>query len=183
MNLHLKNISPWNWFNKEHGGEKVPIKYKSPISSASAQELHNEIDQVIDNFFNGNNWSDLNELSTSIARDRGFIPQLNIIELEDAYQIEVELPGVEKQDIKVELHDDSLMIMGEKAMKRDEVEGNYHRIERLYGAFQRTLSLPLNTDKDSIRADFKNGVLRLSIAKDGSTGSLAREIEIEQPVN
>jgi HSP20 family protein len=176
-------MSPWNWFNKERGGEKIPINYKSSISPAPAQELHNEIDQVIDNFFNGNNWSDLNELSNPIARNSGFMPQLNIRELEDAYQIDVEIPGVEKQDIKVELHDDTLMIMGEKAMESDDIEGNYHRIERLYGAFQRTLSLPLNTDKESIKADFKNGVLSLSIAKDGSVGELAREIEIEQPVS
>ena len=79
--------------------------------------------------------------------------------------ISAELPGLSKEDVKINIADDILTISGEKK-QREKVEGNtYHRIERTYGKFQRNFSLPTHIQGDKVKAGFKDGVLTVTLPK------------------
>jgi HSP20 family protein len=74
-----------------------------------------------------------------------------------------ELPGLDKDDVKVEIADDSITIQGEKKRESESTEGGFHRSERSYGRFYRTIPLPEGTQADKAKAEFKNGVLEVSV--------------------
>ena len=92
-------------------------------------------------------------------------PAVDITETDDKYCVRAELPGVDKGDVTVELEDGVLQIRGEKKSRRDEKTEKGRRLECAYGAFSRGFSLPKDADADRITAEFKDGVLSISIAK------------------
>jgi HSP20 family protein len=100
----------------------------------------------------------------------------------------VELPGVDEKDIDVSLVGDQLTIKGEKKSehedKKDEAGRVYHRVERSYGAFQRTMTVPYRIDPDQVSAEFKDGVLKIHLPKpaDAIGQSKARKIEVRRTV-
>jgi HSP20 family protein len=91
-------------------------------------------------------------------------PPVDIRETDDGYRIDVELPAVAADDVKVNVKDGVLIVSGERRYEK-ETEGKVHRIERRYGKFTRSFRLPENVNEDKIDATSKNGVLTLSIAK------------------
>lgn len=94
------------------------------------------------------------------------------------YKIELELPGVKKQDIDISLHDHVLTVKGEKRSTREEKTGSVFFCERRYGAFQRTFRLPADARGESVLADFTDGVLTLTIPRVEPEQPKARRIEI-----
>jgi HSP20 family protein len=92
-------------------------------------------------------------------------PVVDIYEQDDAYVIKAELPGVEKKDISVELKGRTLVVKGERTSENEVKEGHYYRRERTFGKFQRAFSLPEALETDKIKAEFKDGVLRLTVPK------------------
>jgi HSP20 family protein len=92
-------------------------------------------------------------------------PALDISERKDAYLVTVELPGVKMDDLKVTLEDDVLSIQGERHITNDTSEEQYHRIERRYGAFRRSITLPAHVMADAIEASLEDGVLRILVPK------------------
>ena len=92
-------------------------------------------------------------------------PAVDITETDDAYCVRAELPGVDKDDVTVELEDGVLQVRGEKKSRRDEKTEKGRVLECTYGAFSRGFSLPKDADADQISAEFKDGVLSISIAK------------------
>ena len=96
---------------------------------------------------------------------RGFGPAVDVSESDDYYVITVELPGLKKDDVTVELHEGTLTIRGEKRSEREE-EGEHRRhVERSFGTFSRSFSLPANVDGEHIDARFEDGVLTVEIRK------------------
>lgn len=92
-------------------------------------------------------------------------PAVDLIEKEDKLIAKVELPGVEKKDVKLSLTDNNLSIQGE-VKKDDETKNeNYYYRERMYGSYSRTISLPAEIDKEKINAKFKNGILEITMPK------------------
>lgn len=91
--------------------------------------------------------------------------RVDITETDDAYKVRAELPGVSKDDVTVELEQGVLCIRGEKKSRRDEKVERGRRLECAYGAFSRSFPLPKDADADRISAQFKDGVLDVSIAK------------------
>jgi HSP20 family protein len=118
--------------------------------------LQREIDRMFDRFKTGN--SDDTSLKT-------WTPSVDIIEKENDFHIKVELPGVDKKDVKITVQDDVLIIKGEKKMESEKKGENYHRVERCYGAFQRSFSLPHTVAADKIDASYDNGILTISLPK------------------
>lgn len=99
----------------------------------------------------------------------------------NAVIVEAELPGVAEEDIDVELNDTTLTIRGEKRSERQEDEnGDYHVVERSYGSFARSLSLPFAVDPDSVEAVFRDGVLKLTLPKPPESRSRAKKIGIRR---
>lgn len=92
-------------------------------------------------------------------------PLVDFIESENEYLINAELPEVPRENVKVTVQDRTLTISGERAMEKEEKDKKIHRIERAYGHFARSFSLPEDADPTQIRAEFKNGVLNVHVAK------------------
>ena len=92
-------------------------------------------------------------------------PMLDVSETKDAMMVTAELPGLDAEDIDVALTGDLLTIKGEKEKKTEEKEEQYHRTERTYGAFLRSVRLPMAVDGSKVTATFKNGVLAVTLPK------------------
>ena len=99
----------------------------------------------------------------------------------EAYQITMELPGVEKEDVEIAVQDNMLMVTGEKQDEHEEDAKNFLFTEREYGAFQRAFRIPPDVDQNAINADFNNGVLRLNLPKVKASASSIRKVEINSP--
>lgn len=91
-------------------------------------------------------------------------PPVDVVEEKDRIFVKVEVPGVDENDLKVTFEDGLLTVSGERQFERKD-DRNYHRIERAYGSFTRTFSLPRSVDASQIVADYRNGVLEISIPK------------------
>jgi HSP20 family protein len=94
-----------------------------------------------------------------------FSPRINLAENETEVVVFAELPGVLKEDVKLSIQDHILTIKGEKKKEIDEDKVNFYRVERLYGAFSRSIEIPVEVDVDKISAKFENGVLRIVLTK------------------
>jgi len=92
-------------------------------------------------------------------------PALDISERKDAYLVSVELPGVKLEDLEITLDDGMLTIQGERSFADDSSEQQYHRIERRYGAFRRSITLPAHVMADMVEASFEDGVLQIVVPK------------------
>lgn len=92
-------------------------------------------------------------------------PAVDVYEDENSFLIKLEVPEVKKEDVKVDLHDDTLSISGVRRIENEEKREGYHRVERSYGEFYRSFALPPNVNTDGINAQFKDGVLRLTLPK------------------
>lgn len=92
-------------------------------------------------------------------------PAVDLYEKDDHFMIKAELPGVDKNDIKIDLKDRLLTLSGERTYDNEVKEENYYRRERSYGKFQRAFTLPADVDSDKIKADFKDGVLQIEVPK------------------
>jgi HSP20 family protein len=90
---------------------------------------------------------------------------VNIYEDEHTIRIDAELPGMEEKDIDVSLENNMLTISGERKLENEEKKENFHRIERSYGRFTRSFTLPPTVDSEHVNAEFNNGVLRVSLNK------------------
>jgi HSP20 family protein len=106
-----------------------------------------------------------------------WVPAVDVAETEDAVNVKVEAPGVKKEDIKISVTNNVLTVRGEKKMEKETSEENYHRIERVYGSFVRSLELPTLVRADKVKASFKDGVLSIVLPK--SEEVKPKEIAIE----
>ncbi len=111
-----------------------------------------------------------------LLRQNKFQPRLDLVETEENIQITAELPGMTEKDIKIKVHNNMLVIQGEKKQEQVEKEKNYCYTERHYGAFQRSIPLPETIKEDAIQAKFKNRVLEINMPK---CSPKTKEIEIE----
>jgi len=120
--------------------------------------VQRDINRLFDNFFRGGAQGD--ETFSSY-----WTPAVDISEQENEYIVKMELPGVAKEDVKISLESNILTIKGEKKQEKEEKNKNLHRIERSYGSFQRSFTLPTTVKSDKIDAFFKDGVLTVSLPK------------------
>lgn len=106
----------------------------------------------------------------SVSRSGGaayaFVPKVDIIEHETAFEIHLAVPGVSKEDFKIDLKDHHLTISGERKFGTEKSENNFKSIETQYGTFRRSFALPENVDGEKINASYKDGILALVVPKD-----------------
>lgn len=105
-------------------------------------------------------------------------PRVDIVEDESAYLVKAELPEMKKEDVKVTAEDGVLTISGERKMEKEEKNKKYHRIEREYGSFVRSFTLPTGTSGDKVTAEFKEGVLKVRLPKDAKAAPKAVDIKV-----
>jgi HSP20 family protein len=99
------------------------------------------------------------------AMTTAWAPALDISERKDAYLVTVEVPGVEPEDLDITMEDGLLTIKGERQFTSESSEQQFHRVERRYGAFRRSITLPAQVQTDHIEATFDNGVLQIVVPK------------------
>ena len=134
------------------------VRTLKPWRGSSVQpleDLYKEMDHLVHNLFGDDKRS----------KAPAFIPHLDLSETEEGYQLNVDLPGIKSDDISVELHDNVLTISGKRETTAREEGKTYHRVERLFGEFSRSIKLPETIDEDRLSADYVNGVLTVSLPK------------------
>jgi len=104
-------------------------------------------------------------LATRRETGMGFTPAVDIEETDSHYLMSVDLPGVSKDDVKIDVIENQLTVSGERKFERKADEKNRHFVERSYGQFQRSFTLPAGIDADKIEADFRDGVLHIAVSK------------------
>lgn len=118
--------------------------------------MRRDVDSVFDHFNS--------DLSLG-GESKVFMPVVDILEKENGYSLRFELPGVEKNDVKITVHGDTLTVKGEKKQQFEKTGDRYHHIERSYGTFQRSFTLPAAVDSHKIDASYDNGVLTVDVPK------------------
>ena len=187
MSFDLKKLAPWNWFKNEQeelqAAASLPVQRSDqPVAGGAVSpilQLHREIDRLFDDAFRGFGFPAL-AMPRWPAEWPGMLkPAVDIQETDKQYRIALEVPGVEENDIQITLDNDVLVVRGEKRQEQEKKDGGFHRIERSYGSFQRALNLPGDANQDTIKADFKNGVLTITMDKrEASAPKQGRSIPI-----
>jgi HSP20 family protein len=135
--------------------------------------LRNQINRVFDDFW-GDSWLEpRREMGGA-----GFWPQVDVTETDKEIKVCAEIPGAESKDIDVSVEEGMLTIKGEKKYEREENEKGQYRMERNYGAFERTIALPAEVDEAKAKAEFKKGVLRLTLPKRPGAPSRRKKIPV-----
>jgi HSP20 family protein len=96
---------------------------------------------------------------------RRWVPAMDLVESEDHFVMRADLPGMSEQDIEIELEEGTLTVSGERKAEHEEREEGFHRVERSFGSFSRSLTLPKGIDADAVSASFDRGVLEIRIPK------------------
>ncbi len=120
--------------------------------------LQRQVNRLFDDFFGG-------PLVSGERNLTAWDPVVDIREDTDAYFVHAELPGVKKEEIRITMQDNLLTIRGEKKQELEKKESNYHRIERSFGSFERSFTLPATVKTDKVDANFADGVLTIVLPK------------------
>jgi len=137
----------------------------------SLARLRDEIERLFDRF-----WEDAFELEPLEPLTK-FWPAMDVSENDEAVTVKLELPGVDPKDVSIEVTGDILTIRGEKKQESEEKGKDFHRLERRYGAFQRSVRLPSSVDTQKVEATYKNGVLTITLPK--REGAKRKRIEVK----
>jgi len=153
--MPISDLLPWN-----RDKEKYAIQKREEYDPLDMQR---EMNRMIESFFEDpfrpvsmKRWFD---------EDRSFMPRLDVSESDTEISIRADMPGMDEKDIHLSLENDTLTISGEKRIEKEEKDKTYHRMERRYGSFSRSVDLPSGVDIDKIEAKFKNGVLTVKIVR------------------
>lgn len=139
------------------------IKYNQPGRDIFGKRFSD----IMDEFFN----------DAVATRQTSFAPSIDISETEKQYLIDVELPGIKKEDIDLNIENNTLTISGERKFEKKEDGKQYHRVESHYGSFSRSFTLPDNVKTDSINAAYNNGILNITVEK--SEQQMKKQIKIK----
>jgi HSP20 family protein len=117
--------------------------------------LNGGFDKMFDEIFN----------MSIVENETEFIPRADVHETDESYLVQLDLPGIDKNDVKVKFEDNTLIVSGERKQETKTEEKNYHRVERNYGSFTRSVRLPKDVNAQKISASYKNGVLEITLPK------------------
>lgn len=131
------------------------VPFRSPLQDVAV--LQNRLNSIFNDFARPEAGDEI--MSGS------FIPAVDVYEDEHKLVLKVEAPGVKQEDFDINVENQTLTIKGERKFETDEKEENYHRIERRYGSFVRSFSLPQTVDTNAVQANYDAGVLNISLPK------------------
>lgn len=167
--MSIRDLVPWHVNKKNLSVRNV----HEPLYG-----LQKNINRLFDSFF------DESDLLPSIFEEYenkfgDFAPRIDIKESKKNIEISAELPGMDENDVDLELSDDILTIKGEKKQETEDKKDGYYRMERSYGSFYRTIQLPDGIDKDKTEASFKKGVLKIFVPKTAKAIESQKKIPIK----
>ncbi|HOX40313.1 MAG TPA: Hsp20/alpha crystallin family protein [Candidatus Brocadiia bacterium] len=144
----MTNRSLIPWRKRDYGEAATPMV-----------KLQREMNQLFNEFFEG--WN----LPTFSTHDVSLTPTVDVAESEKEVKVTAELPGIDEKNVDISVVGNALTISGEKKEEKEEKGQTYHRIERTYGSFSRTVPLPAEVDEENTRAVYKNGILTITLPK------------------
>ena len=162
--MSFRGLTPW--LSRRHGVLRSP-------SDNPMQDFYREMDRVFEGFF-----GDFG-LAENGKQRLALVPSVDVAETDKAFEITADLPGVEEKDVEVTVSDGLLTMKGEKKTETEQTDKNYHRAERSYGAFTRSISLPAEIDEAKIAACFKNGVLTVTLPKKPDAKARFKRIDVK----
>jgi HSP20 family protein len=124
--------------------------------SREVDTIQSEVNRVFDAFF-GN--------AGTASRARRWVPAMDLVETDDHLVLRADLPGMSRDDVSIEIKDGALTISGERKTEHEEKSEGFYRVERAFGSFSRSLTLPEGIDMEKVDADFEDGVLEVRIPK------------------
>jgi HSP20 family protein len=147
------NLIKWNPFNElEDISNRLNQIFGRPVVSATADQQ----------MLKGADWT----------------PSVDVSETDKAYLIKAEIPEVKKEDVKVTIDDGMITIQGERKMEKEEKGKKFHRIERSYGSFVRSFRLPDGVDESKVKAEFKDGMINVTLPKSEKAKKKAVEVAV-----
>lgn len=142
--MEIKSMLPWKREKATAGREPLAL-------------FRREMDALFDNFFS--------EVGGQAQSLESFSPRIDLKESDKEIHLTAELPGIEEKDVEITLAGDTLTIRGEKTEEKEEKGEERYRVERSYGAFRRSFSLPCEVDADKATASYKKGILTVVLPK------------------
>jgi HSP20 family protein len=154
-------------------------RYEPPVGTSPfsmMRRLSNEIDRMFDDIWGGRRSSGLFRGASGTGM---WAPDVEVFERKNELVVRADLPGLTKEDVRVEVSDGSLVIHGERKEEQEKSDKGYYLCERSYGSFYRTVPLPEGIKADDARASFKEGVLEITIPAPKLTEKHGRQLEIK----
>lgn len=149
----------------------------SRTRNRNLNDLQREIDRMFGRFFPSQSQSDDSSSGQASSGQAVWAPRTDLVESEDAYRIHLDLPGMSKDDLKINYQDNQLTISGERTSDRTDEDEEYVRVERSFGHFYRSFTLPRTVNAEDISAAYENGVLTVRVPKTDEVKP--RQIEIQ----
>jgi len=165
--MSIRDLVPWS-----RRRSSVPVRSEGVDPFLDFQR---DMNRLFDRFFGGIFPAPFEDFDLPLT---GFSPRVDVAETDDEVQVTAELPGMEEKEIEVTLDGDALRIRGEKKAENERKDGEVFRSERYYGAFDRVVPLPCEVENGKAEAEFKNGVLTVTLPKTERSRSRRRKIEI-----
>jgi len=145
------------------------VPFRSPLADVAV--LQNRLNSIFNDF--GRSEGDAQE---SLAMG-SFVPPVDVYEDAQQLVLKLEVPGIKQEDLDVRLENQTLTVKGERKFESDKKEENFHRIERRYGSFQRSFTLPQTVDTGAVKAGYDAGVLTITLAK--KEAAKPKQVKIE----
>jgi HSP20 family protein len=152
-----------------------PVKKTQP--APFFQSMQREMNQFIDKF-RGHPMSSPGDFFEALGAPA--FPAIDVVETDDALEITAEIPGVDEDDLDISIANNALVLKGEKSSEHEDKEQDFHLVERRYGSFRRQLPLGFTPEGGAVNATFKNGVLKLKIAKPEGSSEPVQKIKISK---
>jgi HSP20 family protein len=149
----------------------VTIVRWEPLRELSS--LQNEVNRLFDTVF------DAPRAGNGGSGYRRWIPAMDLVETDDHFVLRADLPGLKEEDVKIEVEDSTLTVSGERKSEHESNGEGYHRVERSFGSFSRSLTLPKGVDPAAVSANFDRGVLEVRIPKPEERKPRRVEIAVE----
>lgn len=148
------NLTPW----KSGSGSMTRGRMGDDFNS-----LQREMNNLVNSFFGRDSMSSSSGMPQMF--DKGMFPSIDIVEKDNKYMLDADMPGMSEADIDIDLRNNVLTIKGEKRTESEKKEDDYMCVERSYGSFRRDIPFDDEVDADHIKADLKNGVLHIELPK------------------
>ncbi len=164
--MPLRDLIPWS-----RTGSHLTTRPSTDLLRAMREDM----DRLFGRTLSGDgDWLDL-----WTETEGKFAPRVDVSEDDEAIHVRAELPGMDQEDIDVELSGNRLTLQGERKEEHEETEKHYYRRESSYGCFRRTIPLPAEVQEDQVEAEFKKGVLRVTLPKTAEAKAHQTRIEVK----
>ena len=147
------------------------VPFRSPLEGVAI--LQNRLNSIFNDYASSNS-----ELQNESLSAGNFIPPVDIYEDVHKLVLRLEVPGIPQEDLQINLENQTLTVKGERKFVQDEKEENFHRIERRFGSFVRSFTLPATIEADSVQANVENGILSVTLQKKEAAKPKQVKIEI-----